>query len=88
MTTDDITYVYLTKKDLNPKVWKISPDVYTSMTDDVEYLVLYTFNDTMMVSESPVEYVYNVVDVKELPQEVIAARKVIKDFEYSINCTL
>lgn len=88
MTTDDITYVYLTKKDLNPKVWKISPDVYTSMTDDVEYLVLYTFNDTMMVSESPVEYVYNVVDVKELPQEVIDARKVIKDFEYSINCTL
>lgn len=88
MTTDDITYVYLTKKDLNPKVWKISPDVYTSMTDDVEYLVLYNFNDTMMVSESPVEYVYNVVDVKELPQEVIDARKVIKDFEYSINCTL
>lgn len=88
MTTDDITYVYLTKKDLNPKVWKISPDVYTSMTDNVEYLVLYTFNDTMMVSESPVEYVYNVVDVKELPQEVIDARKVIKDFEYSINCTL
>jgi len=88
MTTDDITYVYLTKKDLNPKVWKISPDVYTSMTDDVEYLVLYTFNDTMMVSESPVEYVYNVVDVKELPQDVIDARKVIKDFEYSINCTL
>ena len=88
MTTDDITYVYLTKKDLNPKVWKISPDVYTSMTDDVEYLVLYTFNDTMMVSESPVEYVYNVVDVRELPQEVIDARKVIKDFEYSINCTL
>ena len=58
------------------------------MTDDVEYLVLYTFNDTMMVSESPVEYVYNVIDVKELPQEVIDARKVIKDFEYSINCTL
>ena len=88
MTTDDITYVYLTKKDLNPKVWKISPDVYTSMTDNVEYLVLYNFNDTMMVSESPVEYVYNVVDVKELPQEVIEARTVIKDIEYSINCTL
>lgn len=88
MTENDITYVYLTKKDINPKIWHISPDLYTSLSDNVEYLVLYTFDDTMMVSESPVEYVYNVIDVKELPQEVIDARKVIKDFEYAINCTL